>query len=179
MLARRALLAAGGMVLAGHSAGLAADQTVTIHMISDPEGSHVGFDPVGVLVAPGQIVRWVCDSNVHTTTAYHPANAHHSLRIPKTAQPWDSGFLMPGKTFEARLTVAGVYDYFCAPHEMAGMVGRIIVGQPSGPGTEPFDYFLRLPDRPNWQPVPQAAQAAFPPIAAIMQHGRVALAQTG
>jgi hypothetical protein len=28
------------------------------------------------------------------------------------------------------------------PHEMAGMVGRIIVGNPGGPGLLPFDYFM-------------------------------------
>ena len=38
------------------------------------------------------------------------------------------------------LTVEGVYDYFCAPHEMAGMVGRIIVGRP---GAQPFDDYRR------------------------------------
>jgi hypothetical protein len=48
---------------------------------------------------------------------------------------------MAGLSFEVTLTVEGVYDYYCTTHEMAGMVGRIIVGQPSGPGTLLFDYF--------------------------------------
>jgi plastocyanin len=175
MLTRRMLLAAGGLALTAAAAARAADGVVTIHMVSDPQGSHVGFDPIGVLIAPGQTVRWVCDSNVHTTTAYHPANSNHSLRIPDAAKPWNSGFLLPGKRFELRLTVPGVYDYFCAPHEMAGMVGRIIVGHPAGPGSEPLDYFLHLPDPQHWLPVPPAAQAAFPAIEAIMQLGWVAL----
>lgn len=179
MLTRRMLLATGGALVAGASAALAADEVVTIHMVSDTQGSHVGFDPIGVLIAPGQTVRWVCVSNVHTTTAYHPANANHSLRIPHAAKPWDSGYLLPGKTFEQRLTMPGVYDYFCTPHEMAGMVGRIVVGHPAGPGTEPFDYFLHLPDPPHWLPVPPAAQAAFPPIATIMQRRKVPLPPAG
>ena len=32
-----------------------------------------------------------------------------------------------GDNFEVRLTVEGVYDYYCIPHEASGMVGRIIV----------------------------------------------------
>ena len=28
-------------------------------------------------------------------------------------------------------TVEGVYDYYCVPHEHAGMVGRIVVGTPA------------------------------------------------
>ena len=107
-------------------------------------------------------------ANVHTSTAYHPANHRHPLRIPEAAEPWESGYLVkPGDSFQITLTVPGVYDYFCAPHEMAGMVGRIIVGQPSGPGTSPFDYFEGDPAAQDWQAVPQAAQAAFPPIQAI------------
>lgn len=175
MLPRRTLLKAGLALPAGLPAALAADAPVVIRMTSNADGSCVGFDPIGVLIAPGQTVRWACEASVHTTTAYHPNNANHSLRIPQAAQPWNSGFLFPGKSFDLTLTVAGVYDYFCMPHEMAGMVGRIIVGHAAGPGTLLFDYFKSLPDHPAWLAVPPAAAQAFPPIAVIMQNRRVPL----
>jgi hypothetical protein len=106
---------------------------------------------------------------VHTTTAYHPRNDHHSLRIPEGAAPWDSGFLLkPGAHFDVTFTVEGVYDYYCMPHEQAGMVGRIIVGRPHGPGALPFDYFKGRPDAGGWKPVPEAAQRAFPDVERIM-----------
>jgi plastocyanin len=172
MIWRRKFLQAGGMMLVGlcppaARRGAAAADTVEIHTKSDPDGSVVGFDPIGLLIAPGQTVRWICDANVHTTTAYHPKNGHHSLRIPEGAEPWNSEFLMPGQHWEVRLTVEGVYDYFCAPHEIAGMVGRIIVGKAVGPGTLPFDYFTAA--HPDWLAVPAAAQAAFPSIQDILQ----------
>jgi plastocyanin len=171
---RRTALRSGGLLLAGLAAPALvrpaqAGGVVEIRMRSDPLGTHVAFDPTGVLIEPGQTVRWVTEANVHTSTAYHPANDHHALRIPQTAEPWDSGYLIePGDRFEVTLTVPGVYDYFCAPHEMAGMVGRIIVGRPRGPGTLPFDYFRDDPTARDWLAVPPAAQAAFPPIEAIM-----------
>jgi plastocyanin len=171
---RREVLWAGGLLLAGLATPAAlrparAGGITEIRLRSDPLGSHVSFDPVGVLIEPGQTVRWVNEANVHTSTAYHPANDGHALRIPEAAEPWDSGYLVePGEHFEITLTVPGVYDYFCAPHEMAGMVGRIIVGEPTGPGALPFDYFDGDPAAQDWQPVPAAAQAAFPPVATIM-----------
>ena len=140
-------------------------------MRSDSSGAVVGFDPVGLLIEPGASVRWVCDANVHTATAYSPVNANHSLRIPETARPWSSGYLLPGKTFEATFTVEGVYDYFCIPHEEAGMVGRLIVGRALGPGTLPFDYFKA--SGKSWLPVPAAAQRAFPSIEEILKRRRV------
>ncbi|MGH6895491.1 MAG: plastocyanin/azurin family copper-binding protein [Geminicoccaceae bacterium] len=178
-MTRRAALRAGGLLLAGLAARALvrpawAGGVVEIRLRSDPLGTHVSFDPIGVLIAPGQSVRWVNEANVHTSTAYHPDNDDHALRIPETAAPWDSGYLIePGDRFEVALTVPGVYDYFCTPHEMAGMVGRIIVGRPGGPGTLPFEYFRDDPVARDWRAVPPAAQAAFPPIAAIMAHGLI------
>ena len=75
--------------------------------------------------------------------------------------------------FEVTLTVEGVYDYFCLPHEAAGMVGRIVVGRPGGPGTLPFDYFTGRAATQAWLPVPEAAKAAFPSVAAIVTGGAV------
>jgi plastocyanin len=173
LLGRRAVLRAGGLLLAGLAAPallrpVRASVVVEIRLRSDPLGTHVWFDPIGLLIEPGHTVRWVNEANVHTSTAYDPANDGHALRIPQAGEPWDSGYLVePGDQFEVTLTVPGVYDYFCAPHEAAGMVGRIIVGQPGGPGTLPFDYFEGDSATRDWRPVPEAAQAAFPPIEAI------------
>ncbi len=171
MITRRRFLAAGGLALAGLAAPRSAGAApVEIRMASDPQGAEVWFDPVGLWVEPGRTVRWVLVDNVHTTTAYHPRNDAHSLRIPEGAAPWDSGYLMrAGQRFEVTLDVEGVYDYFCAPHEQAGMVGRIVVGRPAGPGTLPFDYFRGRPGAEGWRPVPEAARRAFPAIDRIVR----------
>ncbi|MDQ5985091.1 MAG: Plastocyanin [Syntrophus sp. SKADARSKE-3] len=146
------------------------NETVEILMRSDPTGADVWFDPIGILIQPGQTVRWRIEAGVHTATAYHPRNSNHSLRIPLNAKPWDSGYLVnPGDYFEMTLPIEGVYDYYCMPHEMAGMVGRIVVGKPVGPGTLPFDYFRGRPEAATWEPVPEAAQKEFPSVNQIMK----------
>ena len=173
-MTRRELLSAGGPFIAGLAAPRRARSAsaVEIRMRSDARGEHVGFDPIGILIEPGQTVRWIMDSpgNPHTTTAYHPRNGRHSLRIPEEAAPWDSGFLVhPGDRFEVALTVAGVYDYFCLPHEAGGMVGRIVVGRLQGPGARPPDYFRGRPGTADWLPVPEAAWRSFPAVEAIVR----------
>ncbi len=187
MPTRREFLKAGGLMLAGLSisgtgaAPVAAAETpdvsqaVEIYMKSDRMGANVWFDPIGIFIEPGRTIRWVVSENVHTTTAYHPRNANHSLRIPSDAAPWDSGYLSPGEHYEVRFTVEGVYDYYCMPHEAAGMVGRIVVGKPAGPGALPFDYFEGKPYAKDWLPVPLAAQAAFPSVERIMRERVVRL----
>jgi plastocyanin len=172
VLTRRRFVTAGGLALVGLAAPrvVASAEPVEIRMRATARGEEVWFDPIGVWIAPGRTVRWVREQDVHTTTAYHPKNGEHSLRIPEGAQPWDSGFLMtPGAHFDVTFTVEGVYDYFCLPHEEAGMVGRIVVGQPGGPGTLPFDYFKGRPGTSAWKPVPEAARKTFPSVDAIMR----------
>jgi plastocyanin len=168
---RRALLKAGGLALAGLAVPRApsAARLVEIAMRATARGEQVWFDPIGIWIAPGTTVRWTLHHDVHTTTAYHPANDGHSLRIPEAARPWNSGFLLEkGAHFDVTLTVEGVYDYFCLPHEQAGMVGRVIVGTPGGPGARAFDYFEGSAEASAWKPVPPEARRAFPSIAAIM-----------
>lgn len=176
MTSRREFLQAGGVVVAGLAlsprwpVSLQSARVVQIEMRSDRLGSRVWFDPVGVFVEPGTTIRWIARENVHTATAYHPTNGRHSLRIPEGAKPWDSGFLVnPGDRFDVLLTVAGVYDFFCMPHEAAGMVGRIVVGGTGGPGARPYDYFEGDTGTGDWLPVPSVAQRTFPGIERILR----------
>src|SRR5260221_13947794 len=113
MVTRRKILRRGAGLFAG--AGLlrswgsaAAAEPIEIRMMSDPAGSKVHFDPIGILIEPGRRVRWRCVANVHTTTAYHPKNMNHSLRVPETAPAWASKYPLPGQTFETTLPAGGV-----------------------------------------------------------------------
>src|SRR5215218_8133735 len=168
MLTRRHILRiGGGIFLAGSLSPrlAAAADVVEVGMQGNADGSKVWFDPIGVLVQPGQTIRWTNrdPGNAHTTTAYHPKNAEHARRIPERAEPWNSDYLLPNEMFSVTLTVEGVYDYFCIPHEHAGMVGRIIVGHP---GSRPSGGSAA-------QALPDIALQAFPSIDEIMQRGTV------
>ena len=129
-------------------------------------GGNFRFDPVGLRVEPGTTLVWLNMGDFHTATAFHPDNDHLlpggvPLRIPHGAEPWHSGMLglTDGTQFEHTFAVDGVYDYFCQPHYGFGMVGRIIVGAPSGgplPVTRPLSQ------------LPEPAQAVMPAVEAIL-----------
>ena len=169
------LLTACGFSAALLVASSASAATFDVRAVMSKSGAEVYFDPVGLRIQPGDTVRWIQVNGYHSVTAYHPANGNRELRIPERAEPWDSGMLLAeypakGSTFQHTFTIPGVYDYLCMPHEAAGMVGRIIVGEPAaGPGTRPFGY---APDR-HWKPVPEPARQAFPAIESIMKQGTV------
>ena len=171
---RRAFLAAGGLMLAGRldAAVAATGPSAEVRLVHERGTGRVAFDPVGLFIEPGTTVRWVNTASVHTVTAYHPANGDRPLRIPAEAAPWDSGYLRgAGAVFTRRFTVPGVYDYFCMPHEAAGMAGRLVVGRAAGPGARPFGG--PGDEGRDRRPVAPAARDALPPADAIVRRGRI------
>jgi plastocyanin len=162
-LVQTALFGMGGLAL--HTRGLSADAVIDIEMRGTARGTSVWFDPVGLHIEPGQTIRWInADSgNSHTATAYHPANDGRPLRIPESAEPRDSDYLLLGASFSVTLSQDGVYDYLCIPHEMAGMVGRIVVGRPN------YDPY----EADDLDTLPQRALAAFPSVEEIIRRGVV------
>lgn len=94
------------------------------------------FLPDTVRIRTGETVRWRNSSDlVHTVTAdsgraLRPVSVH----LPASAKPFHSGDLRPGEEFQHTFRVPGTYRYFCVPHELAGMVGVVIVSEPGKRG---------------------------------------------
>lgn len=171
---RRTFLGAGGVFIAGLAPGRGGTAAVParIRLVHDPDTGVVGFDPVGLRVEPGALVTWENGSGVHTVTAYHPENGGRPRRIPEGAEPWDSGYLMTvGETFSRRFVVPGVYDYFCIPHERAGMAGRIVVVPDDG-GPSALDA-VACDAGGAEEGVPRAVCARLPAVNRIVRTRRV------
>ncbi|SEO58833.1 Plastocyanin [Halogranum amylolyticum] len=106
------------------------------------------FDPVGLHVEPGETVSFELVSGAHSATAYHPDNENaFERRIPEGAPAWDTGvFGEVGAFRNVTFETEGTHDYYCIPHKMVGMVGRIVVGSPGGPAEESENPDFPLPD---------------------------------
>lgn len=87
------------------------------------------FTPDTVRVRVGQTVRWTNTSVLlHTVTADPTKAANASnVSLPQGAPVFDSGNLAPGAVFEYTFTTPGTYQYICIPHELANMIGWVIV----------------------------------------------------
>ena len=111
-----ALLVAGCFSEAPESTGPEDPEAVVIEMTP---ALTFGDGPVEVRV--GQTVRWENTSGfVHTATG-DPARAllPSSVSLPPGAEPWDSGDVPAGGSYEMTFEVPGEYRYFCVPHEGA------------------------------------------------------------
>ncbi|MFQ3318293.1 MAG: plastocyanin [Natronomonas sp.] len=134
---RRAFIATAGATLSASLGGCLAsglrEDEYDIGMSAN------AFQPDTLEVAVGDTVVWGNNgSRGHTVTAYDaslPEGAAFfaSGGFEETAaarEGWEDdgdGTLSPGTTFEHTFETVGTHDYFCIPHESAGMVGVIEV----------------------------------------------------
>lgn len=114
----------GTEALASQSQPLYMD-TVRVEILGTSENAR--FDPVVIKINPGDVIEFIVREGLHTVTSYHPDN-RRPFRMPESAKSFDSGLLKSGNIWYLNITLAGVYDYFCLPHERMGHAGRIIAG---------------------------------------------------
>jgi plastocyanin len=110
----------------------------------EPDADHVvdmtavAFEPETVEIAQGDTVAWVyAAGEPHSVTAYGDG-------IPDDADYWASGdfsseeaaregweegegAVQEGEYYERTFETTGTHEYFCIPHEAAGMVGEVVV----------------------------------------------------
>jgi len=113
---RHVLLGVGilglGLAMALPPAAGAATQIVQV--------SNFAFTPADITVAPGDTVRWVWVSGIHTTTSGDNCTANGLW-----SAPLDAAHPVFERVFDGP---SGTNSYFCTPHCMFGMVGSVTVG---------------------------------------------------
>ena len=141
-VSRRGLLQAAigsATVIASTSTEGAAQETTTVDMTDN-----LVFDPEEIQISPGTTVTWENVGSIgHSVTAYEdetPDDAEYfasggfdSEPAARNAYP-DEGNIPGGETYEHTFETEGEYGYFCIPHEQAGMVGTVVVGEGGGGG---------------------------------------------
>ncbi|WP_226011116.1 plastocyanin/azurin family copper-binding protein [Halomicrobium salinisoli] len=106
------------------------DHEVELHTADPTPGKHGAlfhFEPTGLAVDPGDVVQFTATSPDHTVTAYHPAMGFQH-RVPEAARPFSSPVLGLDAAWLYRFDEPGLYDVYCAPHHILGMVMRLVVG---------------------------------------------------
>ncbi|WP_435182694.1 cupredoxin domain-containing protein [Halobellus sp. EA9] len=135
-VSRRRLLAGLG---AAAATGLAGCSGVGAADDYDVGMTAVAFDPVEITVSTGETVVWRnTSSRGHTVTAYDSAipedaeffasGGYDSTEAARKAFTSElGGIIESGKSWSHTFEVPGEYEYFCIPHEQAGMVGTVVV----------------------------------------------------
>lgn len=95
------------------------------------------YEPASITISTGTTVTWNnVGNNGHSVTAYEdaiPAGAEYwasggfdSEQAARGAYP-SEGDIADGEPYEQTFSTAGTHEYFCIPHESAGMRGEVVV----------------------------------------------------
>jgi copper-containing nitrite reductase len=89
----------------------------------------MSFTSPNVTISAGQTVVWQNTSGTVHNVIDDAAQAVNAadIRLPLGVQPFGSGYLQPGQTYQRTFTIPGVYRYVCTLHESGGMKGTIVV----------------------------------------------------
>lgn len=102
------------------------------------EMTAVAYEPADLTVSQGDTVAWVHDEGeAHSVTAYEvgiPDDAAYwasggfeSRSAAETGWKEGSGAVQSGHAYVHTFESPGTHEYFCIPHEAAGMVGSVTV----------------------------------------------------
>ncbi len=91
-------------------------------LVERVEVANQRFSPARVQIRLGDSVIWEAGDDGHTVTA-RDGSFDSSSR----------GLMAEGDQFRWRFRVAGTYGYFCRVHQNRGMVGEVVVVDPSAP----------------------------------------------
>jgi len=117
----RKIIMLGALAAALGLAGAANAAEVEVKMLNKGAGGVMVFEPALVKVQPGDTVKFVA------------TDKGHNVESVPTMMP-EGADLFVGKTNEEvtiTLDKPGVYGYKCKPHYGMGMVGMIVVGEPT------------------------------------------------
>lgn len=105
------------------------------------------FSPVGLCIEPGDIVQFTATTPDHTISSYHNAMGFQQ-RVPDGTPPFSSPVLSAGGAWLYQFINPGLYDYYCGPHHVLGMAGRIFVGDAAEVGVPDYEDIFQGSEGP-------------------------------
>ncbi|WP_411966813.1 plastocyanin/azurin family copper-binding protein [Haloferax sp. YSSS75] len=102
--------------------------TLTILEIAEllAETTAFHYEPTGISVEPGDVVLYSAETPDHGVAAYHERHGRQN-RVPEGVGPISAPLVPVGGYWLYKFETPGVYDFYCPPHQIFGMVSRVVV----------------------------------------------------
>lgn len=94
------------------------------NLVAETKGFH--YSPPGLHVQSGDVVVFSAETPDHGVAAYHERHGRQR-RVPKGVGPIAAPLIPAGGYWLYRFDEPGVYDLYCPPHQVFGMVLRVVV----------------------------------------------------
>lgn len=113
-----AIFFAAGLAVPGIT--LAADHQVMM-LNRGEDGTTMVFEPLVVMAEPGDTITFIPTDRSHNSASMKDG-------LPEGAEAWNGKI---NEEITVTVTEEGVYMYQCTPHLGMGMIGAVVVGEPT------------------------------------------------
>ncbi|CAI9296389.1 unnamed protein product [Lactuca saligna] len=119
--------AAGIASVAFAASALLASNALAAEILLGDEDGGLSFVPSSITVASGEKIVFKNNKGFPHNVVFDEDEIPAGVDASKISMSEEDLLNGPGDTYTVTLTEKGTYSYYCAPHQGAGMVGKITV----------------------------------------------------
>lgn len=117
----------GVAVAATAAAGILAGNAMAVEVLLGGDDGSLAFVPGNFKVAAGEKIVFKNNAGFPHNIVFDEDEVPGGVDVSKISMPEEDLLNAPGETYEVTLSEKGTYSFYCAPHQGAGMVGKVTV----------------------------------------------------
>ncbi|EEF52790.1 plastocyanin B'/B'' [Ricinus communis] len=117
----------GVAVMATAASAMLASNAMAIEILLGSDDGGLAFVPNSFSVAPGEKIVFKNNAGFPHNIVFDEDEVPSGVDAGKISMSEEDLLNGPGETYAVTLTEKGTYSFYCAPHQGAGMVGKVTV----------------------------------------------------
>ncbi|KAL9260895.1 Plastocyanin, chloroplastic-like protein [Drosera capensis] len=122
-----ALKDVGVAMVATAASALLASSALAIQVKMGGDDGSLAFVPSDFSVAAGEKIEFYNNAGFPHNVRFDEDAVPAGVDIEKISMPEEDYLNGPGEQYSVTLTKPGTYEFYCAPHQGAGMTGKVTV----------------------------------------------------
>lgn len=117
----------GVAVVATAATAVIASNAMALEVLLGGDDGSLAFIPNNFSVAPGEKIVFKNNAGFPHNVVFDEDEIPGGVDAGKISMPEEALLNAPGEVYAVTLTEKGTYSFYCAPHQGAGMVGKVTV----------------------------------------------------
>ncbi|XP_009776940.1 plastocyanin A'/A'' [Nicotiana sylvestris] len=117
----------GAVVVATAASAMLASNAMAIEVLLGSDDGGLAFVPGNFSVSAGEKITFKNNAGFPHNVVFDEDEIPAGVDVSKISMPEEEYLNGPGETYSVTLSEKGTYTFYCAPHQGAGMVGKVTV----------------------------------------------------
>ncbi|OIC31768.1 plastocyanin [Acinetobacter baumannii] len=127
MVVKASVKDVGAVVVATAASAILASNALAIEVLLGSDDGGLAFVPGNFSVSAGEKITFKNNAGFPHNVVFDEDEIPAGVDVSKISMPEEEYLNGPGETYSVTLSEKGTYTFYCAPHQGAGMVGKVTV----------------------------------------------------